>query len=401
MFKFITFLKEADEQQPQEGAKLKHLTHIEDLPVHHGNQGASMAADFLDSVHNKLLGKKSTTHVSTKYDGAPSIVFGQHPQTGQFFVGTKSAFNKTPKINYTPEDIDANHGHAPGLAAKLKEALQHLPKIMPKHGGVYQGDLMYGADDVQHKRGQTSFTPNTITYSTPTDSEHGRAAKAAKLGVVVHTHYKGGGDLGSMMAGPLADKDRAKFQNHSDVHNIDPTITVEPTNYTPEDQSEFHSHMDKARRTYARMKPEALDALQGHGTNLEAHINQMIRTGGSPSVDGYIKHLTDKSTKEIEKIKTPAAKDRKLRAHSDAIQHILNNRDHFQKTLEMHGHLQRAKNVLARVMARNNPFGHSINGIETGPEGAVAVDKSGNMAKIVDRDEFSRNNFLRNQGGFQ
>ena len=401
MFKFSIFLNEAAEQQPEEGAKLKHLTHIEDLPVHHGNQGAAMAADFLDSVHNKLIGKKSTTHVSTKYDGAPSIVFGQHPQTGQFFVATKSAFNKTPKINYTPEDIDANHGHAPGLAAKLKESLQHLPKIMPKHGGVYQGDLMYGAGDVQHKRGQTSFTPNTITYSTPTDSEHGRAAKAAKLGVVVHTQYKGKGDLSSMVAGPLADKDRARFQNHSDVHNIDPTITVDPSNYTPEDQSEFHGHMDKARRTYARMKPEALDALQGHSTNLEAHINQMILRGGSPSVDGYIKHLTDKSTKEIEKVKTPAAKDRKLRAHSDSIQHILDNRDHFQKALEMHGHLQRAKNVLARVMARNNPFGHSINGVETGPEGAVAVDKNGNMAKIVDRDEFSRNNFLRNQGGFQ
>ena len=401
MFKFIDFLKEAAEQQPEEGAKLKHLTHIEDLPVHHGNQGASMAADFLDSVHNKLLGKKSTTHVSTKYDGAPSIVFGQHPQTGQFFVATKSAFNKTPKINYTPEDIDANHGHAPGLAAKLKETLQHLPKIMPKSGGVYQGDLMYGAGDVQHKKGQTSFTPNTITYSTPTDSEQGRAAKAAKLGIVVHTHYKGKGDLGSMVAGPLADKDRSRFQTHSDVHNIDPTVKVDPANYRPEDQTEFHSHMDKARKTYARMKPEALDALQGHGTNLEAHINQMIRTGGSPSVDGYIKHLTDRATKEIEKVKTPAAKDRKIRAHSAAIQSILDNRDHFQKALEMHGHLQKAKNVLARVMARNNPFGHSINGIETGPEGAVAVDKNGNMAKIVDRDEFSRNNFLRNQGGFQ
>jgi hypothetical protein len=90
-----------------------------------------------------------------------------------------------------------------------------------------------------------------------------------------------------------------------------------------------------------------------------------------------------------------------MRAHSANIQNILNNRDHFEKALELHGHLQRAKNVLARVMARNNPFGHSINGVETGPEGAVAVDKTGNMTKFVDRDEFSRQNFLRNQGGFQ
>jgi hypothetical protein len=79
----------------------------------------------------------------------------------------------------------------------------------------------------------------------------------------------------------------------------------------------------------------------------------------------------------------------------------MNNRDHFEKALELHGHLQRSKNVLTRVMARNNPFGHSINNVDTGPEGAVAVDKKGNAAKFVDREEFSRQNFLRNQGGFQ
>ena len=81
--------------------------------------------------------------VTTKYDGSPSIVFGTHPETGRFFVASKSAFNKDPKINYTPEDIERNHGHAPGLVEKLKGALEHLPKIMPRNGGVYQGDLMY------------------------------------------------------------------------------------------------------------------------------------------------------------------------------------------------------------------------------------------------------------------
>jgi len=399
MLKFTEYLTEAEEQT--EGKKLTHLTHLEDLPIHHGNEGAGMAADFLDSVHNHLLGKKSTTHLSTKYDGAPSVVFGTHPKTGQFFVATKSAFNKEPKINYTPEDIERNHGHAPGLVEKLKAALEHLPKVMPKQGGVYQGDLMHTTGDVQTKRNQVSFTPNTITYSADKDSDDGRAARAARLGIVAHTHYQGRGDLGNLSAGPLSDKERASFRNHPDVHNINPTIRSDPANYTPEDQTEFHSHMDKAKRTYSRMKPEALDALQGHGVDLEAHVNQMIRTGGKPSVDGYVKHLTDKATKEIEKVKTAGAKDRKMRAHSEKIKSIMDNRDHFAKALELHGHLQRAKNVLARVMARNNPFGHSINGVETGPEGAVAVDKTGNMTKFVDRDEFSRQNFLRNQGGFQ
>jgi hypothetical protein len=399
MYKFYEYLSEAAEQP--EGKALKHLTHLEDLPIHGGNDGASTAADFLDSVHNSLSGKKSTTHLSTKYDGAPSVVFGKHPKTGQFFVATKSAFNKTPKINYTPEDIDANHGHAPGLAAKLKEALQHLPKVMPKQGGVYQGDLMFGQGDVQSKGGKHSFTPNTITYSTDKDSAEGRAIGKAKLGMVVHTEYKGGGDLGNMTAGPLNDKTRSTFASHSDVANIDPTVKPDPNNYSPEERAEFHGHKQKAEMTYKRMKPEALDALSGHGTMLEAHVNDMIRNGGTPSVDGYVAHLSKRATKDFESVKTPASKDKKARAHSAAIEHIMNNREHFEKALQLHGHLQAAKNVLTRVMAKSNPFEHSIRGIPTAPEGAVAVDKKGNSAKFVDREEFSRQNFNRNEGGFQ
>ena len=44
------------------------------------------------------------------------------------------------------EDIDINHGKAPGLAAKLKLALQYLPAIGIR--GILQGDFMFDSDDV-------------------------------------------------------------------------------------------------------------------------------------------------------------------------------------------------------------------------------------------------------------
>ena len=48
--------------------------------------------------------------LSVKMDGAPAIVWGVNPETGKFFVGTKSVFNKVKiKINETHEDIDNNH----------------------------------------------------------------------------------------------------------------------------------------------------------------------------------------------------------------------------------------------------------------------------------------------------
>lgn len=391
MLSFSTFVIE--ETEPQ-GKKLKHLTHLEDHVIHNGHEGIGVAAQHLDDVHNLLSGKKSSTTVSTKYDGSPSIVFGTHPETGKFFVASKSAFNKNPKINYTPEDIEANHGHAPGLVEKLKSALEHLPKIMPKNGGVFQGDMMYTKPDIEKKNGMYSFTPNTITYSTPKDSQHGTAIKNSQMGVVVHTKYNGK-NLENMSADALDPKTRASFKTHGDVHNIDPTIDANPSNYTPEERMAFANHRENARRAYAKLKPEAADALAGHGPDLEGHVNKMVREGGQPSLEGYLEHLKTKAQKDIDGVKTPAAKERKAQAHSAVMDQVIKDQDHFKKALELHGHLQAAKDVLTNVMAKNNPFMHSIGGETTGPEGAVAVDKKGNMSKFVDRQEFSRQNFLK------
>jgi hypothetical protein len=393
---FKTFLLE--QAAAPEGKPLKHLRHIEDYVIHGGHEGVAAADEHLRGMHDMLLGKRSPLHASTKYDGAPSIVFGQHPETGQFFVASKSAFNKNPKINFTDEDIEKNHGHAPGLVEKLKHALKHLPGVMPKEGGVYQGDLMHTEGDAVSRGGKTSVTPNTLTYSAPSNSPEGRNMKK-KLGVVVHTKYTGRGGLQSMSAQPLDAKTRAKFKDHPDVNNIDPTIDVNPANYSPEEQKAFLNHMDKAKRAYASMKPEAMDAIAGHGEQLEAHVNNMIRTGGNASVQGYMDHLTARHQKDLEKVKTDAAKQKRIQAHGELLSHISNNRDHFDKLLKVHGHLQDAKNVLTNVLAKNSPYEHSVAGEHTGPEGTVVVDKKGNASKFNNRREFNRLNFLK--GAFQ
>ena len=61
-----------------------------------------------------------------------------------------------PKINYTSQDIDKNHGHAAGLVKKLKLALQYLPAVGIK--GILQGDFMFDSDDVQNRRHRWSST---------------------------------------------------------------------------------------------------------------------------------------------------------------------------------------------------------------------------------------------------
>ena len=92
------------------------------------------------------------SHLSTKIDGAPAIVWGTNPATGNFFVGTKSVFNKVKiKINESHADIDTNHS---GNAADILHAcFDNLPDT----DCIFQGDFIgFG--------GGVMYTPNTITY---------------------------------------------------------------------------------------------------------------------------------------------------------------------------------------------------------------------------------------------
>ena len=76
----------------------KHIEHPEDSIL----TGHLSALDCLRNEGN----------LSVKMDGAPAIVWGKNPATGNFFVGTKSVFNKVKiKINESHQDIDSKpHG---------------------------------------------------------------------------------------------------------------------------------------------------------------------------------------------------------------------------------------------------------------------------------------------------
>jgi hypothetical protein len=102
-----------------------------------------------------------------------SIVSRHHPKTGKFFVATKSAFNKNPKINHTDKDIDKNHWSRTGSCKNIKTCTQTPTKVTPKHG-VYQGDLMHHAEtkhlheDFILKRKNTKF----LSHLTPSHILH-------------------------------------------------------------------------------------------------------------------------------------------------------------------------------------------------------------------------------------
>jgi hypothetical protein len=385
---FKTFIVESRGSSEE---KLTHLEHAEDHPFNAGAAGYEHAKKTLSAVHGALTGKKSNATITTKYDGSPSIVFGHHPETGKFFVASKSAFNKTPKINYTAADVDANHGHAPGLADKLKTALKHLPKVTPKTG-IYQGDVMHSGGekgDVQMHGGQAHFKPNTITYTTKRPGEAEQAAKS-KIGVAVHTKYEG----------PSFDKMKAQynaghqgFGTHKDVHLLD--VTHKATGIKPEQTKAYEEHMAKAAEAHKALGSEGYKAIEPHSEHLKTYINKTVRTGEAPSVKGYQSHITDIHKKAEEGYKTEAKKQQVQATHQQMQTHIVSNQHHFENALALHSHLQGAKNELVHALSAKPDYGHSVGNQKVKPEGHVAVINN-RPTKLVDRAEFSRLNFAKN-----
>lgn len=373
--------------------KLKHLEHLEDHPINAGQAGVEHAMNNLVDVHRQLRGRETpTTKITTKYDGSPSIIFGHHPENGKFFVATKSAFNKEPKINYTPQDIEKNHGHAPGLVEKLKSALEHLPKVAPPRG-VYQGDVMHTEGDVHHHGYKVSFTPNTITYSAKTSTPQGKAALASKIGVAVHTGYHGD-TFDGMKAeyGP----DLSHFGQHPDVHLIDTAHNTEGTKYSEDDQMKFKEHFKNAQRLARQIPPEGHDSVMAHQVPLKTYINHTVRNGLQPSYEDFYNHYSGKLQKAIDSVKTPKNKEAKTVEMQRVQDHVLTNRPHFENILALHNELQKAKNVLIDNMSKNPEFEHHIRGRKSKPEGFVVI-RNNRPTKFVDRHDFSASNFNRPQ----
>jgi hypothetical protein len=148
----------------------KHIEHPEDCIL-------TGDLTVLDSFINPC-------HLSVKIDGAPAIVWGINPASGNFFVGTKSVFNKVKiKINESHEEIDQNH--VGNVAKILHDCLDWLPRT----DGIFQGDFIgFGGSD--------EYTPNTITYKFPTVIDQ-------NIIVAPHTYYTATSDLRDAVAHPM------------------------------------------------------------------------------------------------------------------------------------------------------------------------------------------------------
>jgi hypothetical protein len=166
--------------------------------------------------------------------------------------------------------------------------------------------------------------------------------------------------------------------------------------YDPKDQQRFAKHMKAAAMLHKGTKEDAFTAVGQHQLPLKTYINSTIRNGTNPSVSGYIQHLTASHQKKIDTVKSDKAKGQKTALAQADLDHVQKNRQGFNRILQMHRHLQKAKNVLTNTLSSNSEFEHTINGKKTKPEGFVAV-RHNRPTKFVDRREFSAANFNKDK----
>ena len=399
MLTFKQYLTEA-----KEGKNL-HLEHLEDEVLNNGINGTRGAINFLQSLRDMLAGSsKRSINVTVKWDGAPAVFAGINPENGKFFVGTKGVFNKTPKVNYTDADIDANHSSG-GLNEKLKVALKYLPKLGIKD--VLQGDLLFTQDDLSTETidgiPYTTFTPNTITYAVPKESAD--PIKKSKMGIVWHTTYTGD-TLQSMRASfgaSISGLTKTKDVWFTDADYKDTSGTV---NFNKSETDKITAVLSLAGKTFRKMSSNFMKQLMGRDdivTLIKTFNNTKVREGQAISnttkhTSDLIKYIEVKLQKNIDSVKTPKAKQAKQKTKDEVVGFLSSQKKGLQTIFDMQNHLVVAKNIIIRKLesARGvmDTFIRTDNGYRVTPaEGFVAIDQIGNAVKLVDRMEFSRANF--------
>lgn len=389
-----------------------HLEHIEDEILNFGIGGARGSINFLRSLRDMLAGSsRSSINMTVKWDGAPAIFAGIDPADGKFFVAKKSVFNKTPLLYKSQSDINNDAKLQSSLKKKFSIALSEFSKLGITN--VIQGDLMFTSEDLESTMidGQkhTTFQPNTIVYAVPTGTPLDAKFKKAKIGVVWHTTYTGrslpemkasfGANIKGLRKIPSVWMDDATYRDESGT-----------ATFTKAETDQITRVLSGVGLTFRKIDSNKLSAflnLQNSftgkmiGATVKTYINSKVREQQNldrSHAAGYIQFVSDKFDSEIAKLKTEKSQKELETRKKETLVLLKSHQDLLANVFAFMAGIVEAKSMIVNKLNRVKSIGTFIrtsNGFKvTTPEGYVAIDRvAGNAVKLVDRMEFSFNNF--------
>ena len=389
-----------------------HLEHIEDEIFNSGIDGGRASINFIRSLRDMLVsGSKRSVNVTVKWDGAPAIFCGNDPETGKFFVAKKSLFNKTPKFYTSIAEIDADLDGQ--LADKFKACYNNLKNIGIKD--ILQGDLMFTKGDLEKQdiNGESyeTFQPNTIMYAVPSTSKLASTMRAAQVGIVFHTTYTGDSlmnlkaTFGANIKG--LKKTSKVWMDDAEYNDVSGTAT-----FTQKDSAEITRLMSRTGKVFQKIKAPQLKKFLDMQNKIDAGLtyktyhNSKVREGTNflrlnykKHADEYLKFVEDKMDTQIEKLKSDSAKKTKQKNKNILLTEVRKNLLLLKTLVEFQALINYAKiKILTKVNKASQMtamFVKKGNGFDVvAPEGFVAIDNNlGGAVKLVDRMEFSLNNF--------
>lgn len=393
-----------------------HMEHLEDLVFNQGFDGANAALAYVDQVIAMLSqGGGEQAKVTVKWDGAPAIVCGVDPADGRFFVGTKSVFAKTaPKLVKTVKNANDMYPDQEGLRNKLILCLKQLSKL--GIGGVIQGDMMFdnadAAPEIENIHGEdvVTFGPNTIKYAVPVKSELATTIQRAKMGIVFHTVYDGadmqdmaasfGFDIGSLKKSKEVWADDATYQDYTGT-----------ATFTDAELKKITALIRSTEATMGKIRPEKFNVVLDNSEfkkYIKPYINKLVRedkTIGNITafLKDFFKFYHEKMQKEIDKLADKegrAAQSRILKIkHQEEF--LEDNMNHIAGVLAVFKRIAEIKLLIIDKLHQVEGIGTFVKDGDgykvTNPEGFVAIGHDGGAVKLVDRLEFSKQNFANTQ----
>jgi len=389
-----------------------HLEHIEDEIFNTGVDGARQSILFLLSLSKMLSsGSKGIKNVTVKWDGAPAVFVGEHPETGEFIVAKKGLFAKKQEFYRTHKEIDEKLSG--DLADKFHMCLDNFKGLGIK--GILQGDLMFTKGDLETKKinGESyeTFQPNTIVYAVPSTSKLASTMRKANVGVVWHTTYKGdllsnmkasfGADISKLKKSSKVWMDDASYNDVSGTATFNMKDSVEMTRLMSRAGKVFQSISAPQLTKFLKMQESMIDGATYktyHNSRVRAQDN-LLRMNYKKHTEGYFKFAEERLQKEVDKLKSAKGKETKTKNKDMFLTEIRKSLPILTKLVEFQALINYGKTKilfkLNKAKQLTNLFVKKDNGFDVvAPEGFVAIDDNlGGAVKLVDRMEFSLNNF--------
>ena len=391
-------------------AKNTHMTHIEDLVLDGGVKGARQAILALRALRDMLSGNaKAPVDVTVKWDGAPALFAGMDPSDGQFFVAKKGIFNANPKVYKNHAEIDADTDG--DLSKKLKMAFDNLKGLGITN--VIQGDFMFDKSDVKTENingvSHITFHPNTIVYAVPTGTTLAKIITKAEIGIVWHTTYEGAtfetmrAEFGKLITPGIKQSSKV-WQVDATLPDISGSATM-----TEKETAEVTKYLSNAGKIFKTVSGTTLKEIESNkelNLLINTYNNTKVRKGEritntTAHVKGLIDWVNDRYMKQIDKLSSEKGKANKNKQREAILSFFSkSNQKKLINVFDLQNSVVDSKLIIINKLNGLNKIGTFVktkSGFKvTNPEGFVAIDRmEGGAVKLVDRLEFSANNFSK------